>query len=130
MTKTTYLAPLVKLSSRIDPNVPFPTESFDKTARVIWRACKTSVRIRLALDAEWGDTHPHVLTLADDDCVVGVMKFDDAVYAKQAYDAMNNTFTSLEKWVRLAHRVRFWGYQVLSFAAVAAFVWLVLLWIG
>lgn len=40
------------------------------------------------------------------------------------------TKTKLEKWTRRVAFVRFWGRQILSFAAVAAFVWLVLLWIG
>ena len=54
------------------------------------------------------------------------MRFESADDAKQAYDTMDETFRWLEKWVRRVAFVRFWGRQVLSFAAVAAFVWFVI----
>lgn len=124
LTKNEDGVPVIKIEKLTD--APFPTEMFNDTARFLWRTCETSVRMRLKLDAEWGDTHPHVLTVADADRVVGVMQFNDATYAKQAYDTMHETFLWLEKWVRRVAFVRFWGRQILSFAAVAAFVWLVI----
>lgn len=124
MTKTTRLVSTFKFDKR--PGAPFPTKMFDDIARLVWRKCEVSVRMRLALDAEWNDTHPHVLTVADADRVVGVMQFNDATYAKKAYDTMDETFRWLERLTRRVALVRFWARQILSFAAVAAFVWLVI----
>lgn len=128
LTIDKYDVPVIRIEKLTD--APFPAEMFNGTARSLWRSCKTSIKLRLALDAEWGDTHPHVLTVVDADRVVGVMQFNDAIYAKRAYDTMDETFRWLEKLTRRVTFVRFWGRQVLSFAAVAAFVWFVLLWIG
>ena len=128
LTETKDGVPAIKIDKHTD--APFQAGMFDKAARFFWRTCKTSVRMRLALDAEWNDTHPHVLTVADADRVMGVMQFDDATYAKQVYDTMDETFRWLERLTRRVALVRFWARQILSLAAVAAFVWLVLLWIG
>lgn len=124
LTKTEDGVSVLRLDKRTD--APFPTNSLAKLACAYWRTCETSVRMRLKLDAEWGDTHPHVLTVADADRVVSVMRFESADNAKQAYDTMDETFRSLEKGTRRVAFVRFWGRQILSFAAVAAFVWLVI----
>lgn len=128
LTIDKYDVPVIRIEKLTDAS--FPAEMFNDTARFLWRTCETSIKLRLKLDAEWNDTHPHVLTVADADRVVGVMQFNDAIFAKQAYDTMDETFRWLEKWARRVAFVRFWGRQILSFAAVAAFVWLVLLWIG